>query len=69
MTLATKDCQITTALVPKYPVCGGKMAMHLRVDHRFVETKQWHAAQQRYAAFARVSNAGQYGVFGAGGWL
>ena len=52
MTLATKNCQIPTALVPKYPVCGGKMAMHLRVDYRFVETKQWHAAQQRYAAFA-----------------
>ena len=51
-----KNCQIPTALVPKCPVCGGKMAMHLRVDHRFVETEQWHTAQQRYAAFAEQAS-------------
>ena len=53
-----KNCQIPTALVPKCPVCGGKMAMHLRIDHRFVETEQWHIAQQRYATFAEQAMQG-----------
>ena len=34
------------------------MAMHLRVDHRFVETEQWHTAQQRYATFAEQAIQG-----------
>ncbi|MDP0318188.1 hypothetical protein Q7Z28_08500 [Glaesserella parasuis] len=34
------------------------MAMHLRVDHRFVEMEQWHAAQQRYATFAEQTMQG-----------
>lgn len=40
------------ALVPACPVCGGKMETHLRADGFFVETDDWHAAQQRYQAFA-----------------
>lgn len=40
------------ALVPACPVCGGRMETHLRADGFFVETDDWHAAQQRYQAFA-----------------
>lgn len=40
------------ALVPACPVCGGGMETHLRADGFFVETDDWHAAQQRYQAFA-----------------
>ena len=40
------------ALVPTCPVCGGRMETHLRADGFFVETDDWHAAQQRYQAFA-----------------
>lgn len=47
-----EDCRIPAALVPACPRCGGRMAMHLRVDQRFVQTTAWREAQQRYATFA-----------------
>ena len=31
-----KNCLIPTELVPKCPVCGGRMALHLRCDNNFV---------------------------------
>ena len=51
MDLARKDCLIPTELVPKCPVCGGNMAMHLRCDNYFVEDEVWHQAVDRYADF------------------
>lgn len=48
---ARKDCRIPTTLVPKCPVCGGNMAMHLRCDNYFVEDESWHEAADRYADF------------------
>lgn len=49
----TVACRIPGELVPQCPVCGGRMIMHLRIDHRFVENADWHRAQARYQAFAR----------------
>lgn len=46
-----KDCQIPSPLVPKCPVCGEKMEMHLRCDNYFVEDEAWHEAADRYADF------------------
>lgn len=46
-----KDCLIPSELVPKCPVCGGKMAMHLRCDNYFAEDEKWHEAADRYADF------------------
>lgn len=46
-----KDCLIPSELVPKCPVCGGKMVMHLRCDNYFVEDEKWHEAADRYADF------------------
>lgn len=51
MDAARKDCLIPSKLVPKCPVCGGKMAMHLRCDNYFVEDEAWHEACDRYADF------------------
>lgn len=51
MDASRKDCLIPSELVPKCPVCGGKMAMHLRCDNSFVEDESWHAAADRYADF------------------
>ena len=51
MDASRKDCLIPTELVPKCPVCGGRMAMHLRCDNNFVEDESWHAAADRYADF------------------
>ena len=45
------DCLIPTDLVPKCPVCGGKMEMNLRCDDWFVEDEAWHEAVDRYAEF------------------
>lgn len=46
-----KDCLIPSFMVPKCPVCGGNMTMHLRCDQYFVEDESWHEAARRYADF------------------
>lgn len=45
------ECLIPSELVPKCPVCGGRMAMHLRCDNHFVEDEAWHESADRYAEF------------------
>ena len=50
---ARKDCLIPSELVPKCPVCGGKMDMNLRCDNYFVEDEAWHEAADRYADFLK----------------
>lgn len=51
MNQARKDCRIPSSMVPKCPVCGGAMAMHLRCDSYFVEDEEWQEAANRYGAF------------------
>ena len=51
MDAGRKECMIPSELVPRCPVCGGKMAMHLRCDNYFVEDEKWHEAADRYADF------------------
>ncbi len=51
MDAARRDCLIPSELVPKCPVCGGRMAMNLRCDNYFVEDEAWHEAADRYADF------------------
>lgn len=51
MDAARENCLIPSDLVPKCPVCGGNMAMHLRCDNYFVEDEAWHEAADRYGAF------------------
>ena len=57
MNLARKDCLVPTELVPRCPVCGGKMAMHLRCDQYFVEDERWNEAAVRYGAFLKEHKA------------
>ncbi|MCR4826755.1 MAG: hypothetical protein K5882_07395 [Bacteroidales bacterium] len=45
--------QIPSELVPKCPVCGGRMEVNLRSDETFVEDEGWHAASERYVDFVR----------------
>ena len=45
------DCKIPAKLIPKCPVCGGDMEVHLRCDSNFVEDAAWYAAQERYRVF------------------
>lgn len=51
MDQARHDCEIPSHLVPKCPVCGGNMTMHLRCDQYFVEDEYWHEAAGRYRDF------------------
>lgn len=48
---ARHDCVVPAELVPKCPVCGGNMTMHLRCDAYFVEDENWHEAAGRYRDF------------------
>ena len=53
MDQAREECMIPSSMVPKCPVCGGNMAMHLRCDQYFVEEEHWHEAASRYADFLK----------------
>lgn len=48
MAQQTKDCRIPSGLVPRCPVCGGKMDVHVRKDRYFVQDNQWYASYERY---------------------
>ena len=54
-----KNMRIPKELIPKCPVCGGKMTMNLRSDDTFVEDEGWHFAAQRYADFLRSHDGGK----------
>ena len=41
-----KDCRIPSCQVPKCPVCGGDMEVHLRCDGNFVRMRR--GTGQRY---------------------
>ena len=51
MVALQKDCRIPPYLVPKCPVCGGEMEVHIRKDMYFVQDGAWHAAARRYEGF------------------
>lgn len=51
MDAARRNGRIPSEMVPKCPVCGGDMAMNLRVDDHFVEDAAWHEAEHRFGAF------------------
>ena len=51
MDAARRNGKIPGEMVPKCPVCGGDMAMNLRVDGHFVEDAAWHEAEHRFGAF------------------
>ncbi len=53
MNQARKDCVVPSYMVPKCPVCGREMTMHLRCDQYFVEDEHWNEAASRYASFLK----------------
>ncbi|MDE6026216.1 MAG: Sir2 silent information regulator family NAD-dependent deacetylase [Lachnospiraceae bacterium] len=53
MDQARHDCLVPSYMVPKCPVCGGNMTMHLRCDQYFVEDENWHEAANHYYSFLK----------------
>ncbi|WP_270362959.1 SIR2 family NAD-dependent protein deacylase [Eubacterium ramulus] len=53
MDQARRDCKVPFYMVPKCPVCGGKMNMNLRIDQYFVEDEAWYDADERFQKFLR----------------
>lgn len=49
-----KDCKVPSSIVPKCPVCGGKMTMNLRCDQYFVEDKDWEKMDRAFDEFLSV---------------
>jgi len=54
MVQVEKECKVPSDLIPKCPVCGGPMDMHLRKDDTFVEDEAWHEAHKRYQTFIKT---------------
>jgi NAD-dependent SIR2 family protein deacetylase len=59
MVAETKDCKVPTMLVPRCPVCGGPMDVHVHKDQYFVQGAEWEHACDRYNDF--VEHALQHG--------
>ena len=59
MVAEQEDMRIPSELIPKCPVCGGKMTVNLRSDSTFVEDDGWHAAAQRYLDFVNGHQQGK----------
>ena len=51
MDVARMDCLIPGNMVPKCPVCGGRMNMNLRIDQYFVQDEEWYMSEKRFGAF------------------
>jgi NAD-dependent SIR2 family protein deacetylase len=51
MVAETKDCKVPTELLPRCPVCGGTMDVHVHKDQYFVQGAQWEQACDRYNEF------------------
>ena len=51
MLKATKNLKIPIELVPKCPVCGGKMEVNLRKDAYFVQDDNWYEQNRKYGEF------------------
>ena len=59
MVAEQEDMCIPSELVPRCPVCGGKMVPNLRSDSTFVEDEGWHKAAQRYLDFVNCHQKGK----------
>lgn len=68
MVLETDDCRIPFDLVPRCPVCDGKMDVNLRHNEFFVQDEEWYKSDKRYANFLEESEGKNiaYLEFGVG---
>lgn len=59
MNAARKNARIPSDLVPKCPVCGGRMTMNLRTDNHFVQDDNWYEAEERFSRFLSEAVTGR----------
>lgn len=52
----TRDCKIPASLVPKCPLCGGKMDVNVHHNPYFVRDEHWNTAENQYQAFLQRSH-------------
>jgi NAD-dependent SIR2 family protein deacetylase len=53
MVAETRNCEVPTALVPRCPVCGGTVDVHVHKDQYFVQGAEWEQACDRYNEFVK----------------
>ena len=51
MDAARNNCEIPSSMVPKCPVCGGRMNMNLRIDQYFVQDEEWYQAEKNFGNY------------------
>ena len=51
MDAARNNCEIPSSMVPKCPVCGGRMNMNLRIDQYFVQDEEWYQAEKNFGDY------------------
>ena len=59
MTAEQKNCRVPSSLVPKCPVCGGRMEVNVRIDAFFVQDAAWYAANEKFEAFLQQIDKGK----------
>lgn len=57
MVKTTHGFRIPSDLLPRCPVCGKPMSMHLRMDNTFVEDETWHERSTAYQEFLEQAMA------------
>lgn len=55
MRAATTYCKIPFSLIPRCPVCGGRMDINIRKGNYFVEDVKWRQAAGRHTAFVQMA--------------
>lgn len=46
-----ENLTVDSRFVPRCPVCGGRMDVHVRINRHFVEDRRWHDMMECYSSF------------------
>ena len=65
----TVDCKIPSELVPKCPICGGKMDPNLRINEYFVQDAKWYELNKSYNEFLKESDGKKIVYLELGDWV
>lgn len=60
------DLTVASQFVPRCPVCGGRMDVHVRVNGYFIEDAKWHRMMDRYHSFVERNSQSKLVLFELG---